>query len=117
MDGDSYYARRLDFQNLQESCCGFGNSESEAVIDLIKQEHIDDIDAIEKLIEERYVAVNGTDYVFDKEKHDKTYITRQEAYEKAKLAMWNYEGETSSILVKEDFYTHLRNAFGIKEDK
>ena len=37
-DGDQYIAHRPDFINLQESPCGFGDTEEEAKSDLIKQE-------------------------------------------------------------------------------
>ena len=37
-DGDSFTAKRSDFINLQESYCGFGKTEDEAMRDLITQE-------------------------------------------------------------------------------
>lgn len=37
MDGDSHYARLNDFVNLQESPAGFGDSQDEALADLVRQ--------------------------------------------------------------------------------
>ena len=39
MDGNQHTAHRTDFVNLQESPCGFGNTEKEALEDLRKQEN------------------------------------------------------------------------------
>jgi hypothetical protein len=38
IDGDQYTAYRPDFDNLQESPCGFGNTCEEALADLERQE-------------------------------------------------------------------------------
>lgn len=38
MDGDQHFAHRPDFVNLQESLCGFGDTEQEALDDLRGQE-------------------------------------------------------------------------------
>lgn len=37
MDGNAYYARRSDFENLQESLIGFGDSYLEAISELAKE--------------------------------------------------------------------------------
>ena len=37
-EGDQWFCRRGDFVNLQESCCGFGNTQEEAYKDLLRQE-------------------------------------------------------------------------------
>ena len=37
MDGNSYYARRSDFENIQESPIGFGNSYLEAMSELARE--------------------------------------------------------------------------------
>ena len=37
MDGNQWCAVEDDFINLQESCAGFGNTETEALVDFIKQ--------------------------------------------------------------------------------
>ena len=37
-DGNMFTAKRSDFVNLQESLCGFGSIEDEALRDLIRQE-------------------------------------------------------------------------------
>ena len=37
MDGSSHYARTPQFTNLQEDCCGFGDTYLEAMADLCKQ--------------------------------------------------------------------------------
>ncbi len=38
IDGDQHTCVRGDFENLQESLCGFGNTEEDALEDLIRQE-------------------------------------------------------------------------------
>jgi hypothetical protein len=37
-DGNKITATRLDFTNLQEHSCGFGDTEEEALLDLLSQE-------------------------------------------------------------------------------
>ena len=39
IDGDAITCYRLDFVNLQESCCGFGYTQKEALADLLRQEN------------------------------------------------------------------------------
>ena len=38
VDGDQYTCHRVDFINLQESPCGFGNNHQEALENLLRQE-------------------------------------------------------------------------------
>lgn len=38
MDGNAVFCHRLDFTNLQESLCGFGDTRDEALADLLRQE-------------------------------------------------------------------------------
>lgn len=37
VDGDQYYAHLEDFENLQESFCGWGETELEAIQDLYER--------------------------------------------------------------------------------
>jgi hypothetical protein len=39
VDGDQWCCHRQDFTNLQESLAGFGNTQEEALADLLKQEN------------------------------------------------------------------------------